>query len=288
MSSHPAAGIATRAHRAVDSLHALIYFAPESDEELARIGLRPGRMAYFASRSAPMGPVPAGVTTATFYNFNPSLVARHIPRAWSLASVEDILAARLVAVDRALRRLLGDGAPGSPEVAEAAELTRIATADLPAHGRALFAGHAELPWPDEAHLALWHGVTLLREFRGDGHVAALLGSGLSGLEALITHTVTGAGFTEAAAKATRGWSDEEWAAGADTLRSRGLLDGSGLTPAGVELRQSVEARTDELAAAPWAALGTERVERLVELGRGLSRQAVAAGAFPPDLFAGRR
>src|SRR3712207_7819831 len=52
--------------------------------------------------------------------------------------------------------------------------------------------------------------TLFRsEHRGDGHVACLLRSGLSGLEALVTHTWTGRGFTEAAARATRGWSEED-------------------------------------------------------------------------------
>jgi hypothetical protein len=265
----------------------MIYFAPEADEEFTSVGLRPGRMHYFASRSAPMGPVPAGVTVATFYNFNPTLVARHIPRAWELASIEDILAARLRVADRALRRLLGDEAPKAPAVAEAAELTRSAATDLPAHGRPLYAAHAALDWPDEAHLALWHGVTLLREFRGDGHIAALLGAELSGLDALITHTATGRGFTSAAAKATRGWSDDEWSAGEDGLRDRGLIDDGGLTLEGANLRESIEADTDELGAAPWRQLGDAGVERLTELGRALTRQIMTSGAFPADVFATR-
>src|SRR5437870_2644687 len=95
------AGLAGRAHRALASLHAVMYFVPEADEELTGVGLRPGRMGYFASRAAPMGPVPAGVVTATFYNFNPEIVTRHIPRAWTLASIADILAARRRIADRA-------------------------------------------------------------------------------------------------------------------------------------------------------------------------------------------
>lgn len=283
-----APGVAARAHRALDTLHALTYFVPEADEELTGVGLRPGRMTYFASRSAPMGPVPAGVVAATFYNFNPALVARHIPRAWGLASVEDVLAARLRVADRALRRLLGDGVAADPAVVEAAELARAATAALTTDGRPLYAGHADLPWPEPAHLVLWHAITLLREHRGDGHTAALLNAGLSGLDALITHTVTGRGFTEPSAKATRGWSDEEWAAGVDDLRSRGLLDADGLTDAGVEVRAAVEAATDRLAEGPWLLLGGEGTDRLTELGRGLSRQAIAAGAFPAGVFAARR
>jgi hypothetical protein len=265
-----------------------MYFVPEADEELTGVGLRPGRMGYFASRSAPMGPVSAGVTAATFYNFNPEIVARHIPRAWGLAPIEDILAARLRIADRALRRMLGDDAAQAPAVAEAAELARAATVGLPASGRALYAGHAELDWPDEPHLVLWHAVTLLREFRGDGHVAVLMVAGVSGLDALVTHTATGRGFTEQAAKATRGWSDEQWAAAVESARERGLLDASGgLTEDGIQHRAQLGHATDELAEHPWRTLGADRAERLGDLGKALSRQLVRAGALSSDIFAGR-
>jgi hypothetical protein len=283
----PPPPIVARAHRSVETLHAMSYFAPEVEEELTAVGLRPGRMCYFASRSAPMGTVPTGVTTATFYNFNPALVARHIPRAWGLAGVDDVLAARLRGVDRALTRLLGD-AVDSADVREAADLARAAATGLPAQGRPLYAAHADLPWPDAPHLVLWHAATLLREFRGDGHIAALLDAGLSGLDALVTHTATGRGFTVRAAKATRGWSDEEWDAAAADLRRRGLLDGDGLSAAGQQTRDAVEASTDRLSAAPWETLGDDGVARLTELGRALSRRVVAAGAFPPGVFAERR
>lgn len=283
------AGLAARAHRALEPLHTMIYFVPEQDEELQRVGLRPGRMCYFASRSAPMGPVPAAVTTATFYNFNPAVVERHIPRAWTLASAEQVLEGRMVAVGRALLRLLGDEAPHAPAVKEAAELARSATEGLRPEGRPLYAGHASLDWPDAPHLVLWHAATLLREYRGDGHIAVLLQAGLSGIEALVTHTVTGRGFTPPAAKTSRGWSDEEWDAAVERLRERGILDAAGdLTAAGQQLRADMEAATDELAAAPWLNLGVERTQRLVELGKALSREVVGAGAFPPGVFASSR
>lgn len=281
-------GLAGRAHRALDLLHAFMYFVPEADEEMTAVGLRPGRMGYFASRSAPMGPVPAGVTTATFYNFNPEVVARHIPRAWGLASIPDILAARLRVADRALCRMLGHEAAQAPAVVEAAELARAATIGLPSTGRPLFAGHAELDWPAEPHLVLWHAVTLLREFRGDGHVAVLMVAGVNGLDALVTHTATGRGFTEQAAKATRGWSDEQWDAAVDRARERGLLDAAGeLTEDGIQHRAQLEHATDELAAQPWQTLGVDGTERLVDLGKALSRQLVRAGALSSNVFASR-
>jgi hypothetical protein len=272
-----------RAHRAIDPLHSQLYFAPEHDEHLGAVGLKPGRMAYFAGRAAPMGAVGAGVVTATFYNFSPSLVAHLIPRAWTLASPERVLAARLDAAGASLTRLLGEAA-GSDDVAELAGLLREACSGLTAEARPLFAGHAELPWPEEPLLALWHGATLLREHRGDGHVAVLLHAGLTGLEALITHSATGRGFTPAAAKATRGWRDEEWDDASAALAERGLVEDGRLTSEGEELRLRIELQTDALAADPWLSLGPEKTARVVELGKGLSRRVSDAGAFGQGIF----
>jgi hypothetical protein len=271
---------------AFDSLHALAYFAPEVDAALTGIGLRPGRMPYFAGRSAAMGPVGAEVVAATFYNFNPEVVARVIPRAWTLATPEQVVEARFDGVDQALTRLLGDDGRKSDEVAEAAELAREATAGCTGEGRPLYAAHASLAWPDPPHLVLWHAVTLLREHRGDGHVAALVLNGLSGVEALVTHIATGRGFVADAAKLTRGWSDEQWAAARAGLRDRGIFDAEGaLTEAGRALRDRIEIATEAAATGPWDHLGPERTARLEELCRGLGRQVVEAGAFPAGVFA---
>ncbi|MGY1593826.1 hypothetical protein ACI79D_17765 [Geodermatophilus sp. SYSU D00708] len=276
-----------RAHRAVEPLHNHLYFAPEQDEHLGAVGLRPGRMCYFAGRAAPMGAVGPGLVTATFSNFAPAIVARHVPRCWTLATPEQVVEARAAAARASLTRLLGAETAAGPEVAELAALLREACTALTPEGRPIFAGTADLPWPDEPLLAVWHGATLLREHRGDGHVAVLLRHGLSGLEALVTHTATGRGFTEAAARATRGWSEEEWAAACTRLAERGLLADGGLTDAGRELRAGIEAETDELSAAPWAHLGRERTARVVELGKALSGRLVAAGAYPAGTFAAR-
>jgi hypothetical protein len=280
-----APGVAARAHRATELLHSQVYFVPEADEEFVAAGLRPGRMHYFAGRSAAMGPVTAGVTTATFHNFKPELVAKFIPRAWTLAEPADILAARLRVADRALRRLLGEDAVASAEMIELAGLAREATLDLEPDGRPLFAAHATLEWPDEPHLVVWHAATLLREYRGDGHVAVLVTAGMSGLDAIVTHTATGRGFNEQAAKLLRGWSDDEWAAAVDGLRSRGVMDADGLTAEGIALRERIETDTDRLDTAAWVRLGEARTQRLIDLGKQFTRLAVAGGAFPGQVFA---
>jgi len=278
-------GVAARAHRATEPLHAMVYFAPETEAHLTAAGLRPGRMCYFAARSAAMGAVSPGVTAATFYNFNPELVARHLPRAWSLAAPAAVVAAFYAAADEVMVRLLGPSVLGSADVAEAADLAREATVGLDPAGRPLYAGLADLAWPEAPHLVLFHAASLLREHRGDGHIAALQGAGLSGIEAIVTHTATGRGFTEPAAKALRGWSEEQWAGAVRALQDAGLLDAQGLTAAGRELRQRIEAATDAMAAAPWARLGPERTQRLTEIAGGLSRTVKARGAFPDNVFA---
>jgi hypothetical protein len=280
--------LVARAHRAVEPLHSQVYFAPEHDEHLSAVGLRPGRMAYFAGRAAAMGAVGPGVVTATFFNFSPALVARHIPRAWTLASPEQVLGARFAAARASLTRLLGGPESAQlPEIAELTGLLREACGVLSPEARPLYAAHADLPWPDEPLLQLWHGATLLREYRGDGHLDALLHAGLTGIEALITHTATGRGFTAEAARKLRGWSEEEWAAACAALARRGLVDESGLTDDGVELRHHIEVQTDALSADPWLWLGGERTERAIELAKGLSRRLVAHGAFSSEIFARR-
>lgn len=277
---------AGRAARSLETLHALGYFAPEVEAEVVAVGVRRGRSAYFASRSAPMGPVGAGPVAATFFVFSPGLVAHLVPACWESADPVEVTAARLRGIDAAYRRLLGDDALAAPEVAEAADLTRTAVADLDPAGRTLYAAHADLAWPAEPHLALWHGLTLLREHRGDGHLAALLAHGLSGIEALVSHTATGRGFTVPAAKATRGWDDQAWDAASAGLVARGVLAEDGtLTDEGVALRRSVEAMTDQLGLAPWQALGDDGTARLTEIGAPLVRAALTAGAFPAGVFA---
>ena len=277
--------VARRTWRTVEPLHGMIYFSPEAHHEFGALGLE-GRMGYFGSRAAPMGAVPAEVVIATFFNFRPALVRSSIPEAWNRATPEAILAARLRGVDGALRRTLGD-VVGSPELVEAAQLARRAAETATEHleGRPLFAGHASLPWPDEPHLVLWHAQTLLREFRGDGHIAALVAAGLSGLEAAITHVATG-DVPGAVLASTRAWPEDEWAAAVDDLRTRGILESGeplALTDLGRAQREWIEATTDVAAVAAYVPLGDAGCARLRALTRPWSRTVIDAGglAIPP-------
>lgn len=263
---------------AAEPYHAVVYFAPEVREALRSVGCRGFWMGYFAARTAPMGPVPAEVVTATFFNFHPRMVARAIPDAWSCTLPEAVLAARLDALDAALRRLLGPASDAN-DLGWAASRMRSILAELPVAGRPLFAAHRSLPWPESPCLALWHAATLLREHRGDGHVAALVAEGVSGIEAHVLQTAKGT-TTAQTQRANRGWSEEEWRAAEDELRSRGWLEtGSRLTPDGVAAHARIEARTDALAAAVPQGLGDDTEGVLAVLQRCASPM-VSGGAIP--------
>jgi len=263
--------LARRAHQALEPLHTLVYFVPETAECYGALGITGGMRPYFASRSAALGVVAPEVVTATFYNFAPARVAKAIPSVWDTATPDQVLAARLEVVDRSLRRMLGDDI-GSPALAEAAALARHAAEEASIVGRPLYAAHAALPWPDASHLQLWHAATLLREHRGDGHIAALVLAGLSGAEAAITYAATGKSMGDELLRTTRGYSEEEWQSVKNALRARGVLDADGeLTTGGRALRDDIEAQTDAAARAPYDTLGTDKTERLVEIATPFAR-----------------
>ncbi|WP_328907019.1 hypothetical protein OG230_30850 [Streptomyces sp. NBC_00234] len=273
-----------RCHNALNPLHSTVYFSPDLGKEMGELGIDDSNAAYFAARGAALGAVGAGTVSATFYNFNPELVARHVPAVWSVASPQAVLDARLRAADSTLRRLLGEEVIASAELAEAAELALRATEGCTRHARPLYAAHADLPVPDQPHLAYWHAATLLREHRGDAHLAALLAAGLDPVEAMVSHTATGKGMAPRWILATRGWRRADWDAAAERLRGRGLLDAGGeLTEAGVALRAGLEEATDTMDAAPYELLGADGVARLTDLGRGFLFAAASAGAFPEGL-----
>ena len=271
--------LARKMWRTLEPFHGFVYFSRDAAAEYLAVGLAEGRMGYFASRSAPMGAVTADVVTATFFNFDPGLVERSMDGAWDLASPAAVHEARLRGVDAGLRSALGGAWIASPEMYEALALARTAAEACTVPGRPLYAGHASLPWPEEPHLQLWLAVTLVREFRGDGHVAALTVEGLTGIEALHLHAASGE-VPASILQASRGWSDEAWSAAGARLDEQDLTDGhGGLAVDGVAVRQRIEDTTDRLALAPWQHLGQDGSDRLRELVRPWSKAIVAGSGF---------
>lgn len=263
----------------------MIYFTPDAPPEYAAAGISGNRAGYFASRSAALGAATSDLVFATFFNFHPTLVHASMRDVWSNTTPTAMLDARLRAVDVSLRRAFDDDLLASSELADVAELARRAALVACEHpeGRPLFAAHAGLSWPDDVHLVLWHAQTLLREFRGDGHIGALVAEGLGGLDALIAHAATGEVPAEAL-RLTRAWSAEEWSTGIESLRERGLVDGDGsFTDAGRAQREGIEATTDRVSLAPYAAIGADGCASVRKMGRRLTELVLAAGLLIFDL-----
>ena len=233
--------------RALDRLHSAIYFAPEANERFGKLGLEP-RMQYFASRSAPMGAVTAKVVAATFYNFNLELIAQAIPAAWDLASPDTVMRVRYEIVDAVLPKILGEDRARSPELAHAVALVRRTAEAIPnVDGRPLYAGHAELDWPDTPYAPavardhLVAGVSGRRPYRRFGRPWAQRHRGADHPFA------TGIGFDPEYGRRLRGWSRRAVGLTAiDALKARDLLDDAGqLTAAGNDLRSKIEDLTDD-------------------------------------------
>lgn len=271
--------LARRLWKLLEPYHATVYFAPEANDAYDAAGTKGYWMGYFASRSAAMGAVGAGVVTATFFNFAPPMVRRAIPDAWSFSSPQAMLTARLQVADAALRRLLGD-LVDSDDLGEAADLALLAAEAGDPAGRPLYAGTVALPVPRPPHLRLWHAATCLREHRGDGHVAQLLTAGLDGCEANVV--AAAAGVVPRETQATRrGWTEPEWLDATRRLIDRGLVGDDGMLTAGGTLaRDAVEAQTDALAVRPYEVLGDSGTERLRVLLEPIVRRLIDQKAMP--------
>lgn len=275
-------GMVRQMWQLLEPVHATLYYAPEAFEEAAALGYVTDERwpSYFAYRAAPLGPAGPQLVNALFYSLSPQMVERYTAPAWRTAAPERVLEARSAAVDRALRKLLGDRI-GSPELREAADLTRRTAEAADTAGRALAAANAALPWPDDPHMMLWQAATILREHRGDGHIAALQTHSIGPTESLVLHAAVGAAPEEVFS--SRQWTDEEWIAARARLAARGLVQVDGrATDEGLRVRTAVEKLTDELAATPWNALTPGETARLAELLVPPVLDIVGTGLLPPQ------
>jgi len=263
----------------LETLHSVTYFAGDVRAAGMALGLRGFWMTYFAFRAAPLGPVPAAPVVAAFGGFHPAMVGKALPDAWSRTTPEACLQSR-AAVSIATLRAGGV----DPQACERAAvlLAPVAAAADPT-GRPLFAANAALARPEDQVGRLWQLATTLREHRGDGHIAALVSEGISGLQAHLLQVADGRLPGELIRRA-RGWPEEEWDAAAAALRSRGLLTAGttpSLTPHGRTVLTAVESRTDERA---WTGglclLGEQGAEEVVAVLEPSVRAVVAAGMLP--------
>ncbi len=271
-----ASSLARRMFDLVEPIGVIPYSADEPNEAMFALGFTRYWDTYFAGRAAPLGSsVPAGVVHALFYNFAPGEVARHIPKVWSTTTPEAAIAARQEGCVKALRRILGD-LVDTPDFARAVELLTRAATSAPLDGRPLYAALRALPLPEEPVARLFHAASLLREHRGDGHVAALMTEGIGGLEAHVLLAVD-LGIPARTFGRIHHLPSEMLTDLVDTMIERGLVeDESTFTPAGRQVKDRVEALTDQLAVAPYEILRPGELDELTAALTPLAQRLVAA------------
>lgn len=276
---------ARAAYQTFEPYHLVAYFNPELGDASAEVGLD-GHAWYAGSRGAPLGPCAPSVVAAVFFNFNPELIDRSWPAAVE-AGLDRVEERRWLMLDSVLGGALGSAA-ADPALEELARTLHDLLDQVDYAGRPLAAAWHASPFPPAPHLAFWHATAVLREWRGDGHLTALVDAGFGPTDAVVFHEavhpdprgrrVLGKRLTQV----TRSWSDEEWGAAADRLASRGLLSVDGevetLTAAGVELDQRIEDRTDALAGSVWA--GSADPEAFIASARPYVKAVISAGILP--------
>jgi len=270
--------VARRLFELTEPISLVNFFSPEPNDAMAALGFRGYWDGYFAGRAAPLGRVPAEVVHAAFYNFADGEVARHLPKVWDTTTPEAAHAARERGCVSALRRILGD-LVDTPGLARAADLLATASTGAPTEGRVMYAGLRALPMPEEPVARLWHAANMLREHRGDGHIAALVSGRIGGIEAHVLsaldmgiHPAESFGRIHHLPKA-------RLAEVMGGLRDRGLVDVDGrLTDTGRATKARIEALTDALAEAPYEALERPELEELIALLEPIAGRLEAVGS----------
>jgi hypothetical protein len=140
----------------------------------------------------------------------------------------------------------------------------------------MYAALRALPIPDEVVARLFHAASLLREHRGDGHIAALMVEGVGRLEA---HVLLSLDMFLPAHRFGRihHLPAAQLDAVIDGMRERGLIGDDGwLSPQGRAVKQRVEALTDDLAAKPYESLQADELDELVSTLEPLAALLIAA------------
>lgn len=267
----------TRARRLRDALEPIAtqgWWSRPAGERMMALGVDffPG---YVWGRAAALGAPPASVVVATFGVFEPGLICSVYHSAVATVARDEILAARA-----------DGGAASVGSVADEAECAAIADPlldvldGLDGLGRPLFSGLRSLPVPSSPAGRLWRAAELVREHRGDGHLAALVSAGLDAAEAnVLTERSLGFGLGEYSG--TRGFGLEALAAAVTRLEGRGWMNGNDLTDAGRNARAAIEGATDAGQAALIAGCGSG-LDDIVVAAERISARLIDARFFPAD------
>jgi Helix-turn-helix family len=254
---------------------------PGVQEALQGLGLDVRDVAdvNIVTRAAAMRSDNPELVWSTFFNPNPERINALVPTMGHAASFDAILTTQADVLDEPFAKATASMDPN--DLRQLASLCRTVTeaANQNCEGRPLFAGLASLPLPADDHMMVWHAARLLREHRGDGHIAALVVEGLGRIDALVVHAAMLPMMADGLRRSRR-WSIDEWKVSMASLRQRGWLtddDEPTFTPEGQARREWIEDRTNELAAVAFDGIGNDGVDRLIELGARYTAALEAGG-----------
>ncbi|MFT4085891.1 MAG: hypothetical protein QM658_01855 [Gordonia sp. (in: high G+C Gram-positive bacteria)] len=281
---------ARKAYETLEPFHVLAYFNPGLGDALAATGLDPHAF-YTGARGAPLGDCDSAVVASAFYNFAPA----QIDAAWTSAKAVglDVVAdARNAMLEQQFAAILG-GAADQPQITELADRYGELAASAPYSGRPLAAAWAAADVPSSPIVRLWHRIAVLREWRGDNHIAALVVHGLDGIDACTFHeaqlldpAVKRRSLGKRMTLLTRGWTEDDWEQSVDRLVERGVAErvdapqgevAHRLTPDGAELYDDIEAMTDALGESLWSEPG---MDVALTATRPLVKAVIDAGVLP--------
>jgi len=268
-----------------EPIGANVYFAPEAHANYAKLGLAGYGPGYFCSRGASLGRPSGLVVTAAFGVFSPAVVVPAVEEGWSKTTPEAILAARYDGATASLRRLFGE--PDAKQLSRAVELLRRGLDAAEGPGHALFSGLKSLPFPEEPLGQLWRCCDMVREHRGDSHIAVWTKAMVAPVEIQLMSELQ-MGIPLKTYSATRGWTVAQMDATLDGMRAKGWMEGDVFSAEGRRFREQLEAETDAMEVPTVEAIGgdlDELLEILRPWARAIVSAGIAGGGYPGDVNA---
>ena len=268
-----------------EPIGANVYFAPEAHQRYAALGLDAYGPAYFCSRGASLGRPTGLVVTAAFGVFSPAVVVPAVDAGWAKAEPEPLLRARYDGAVASLRRLLGE--PDAARLARAIELLRRGLEVAEGAGHPLFSGLKSLPFPEDPVGQLWRCCDMVREHRGDSHIAVWTKALVQPIEIQLMSELQ-LGIPLKTYSATRGWTVAQMDAAIDGMRAKGWMDGDQFSPEGRAFRERIEADTDTMETAIIDAIGDgfgDLIDILRPWAAAIVSVGIAGGGYPGNASA---
>ncbi|MBL88880.1 MAG: hypothetical protein CL517_01220, partial [Actinobacteria bacterium] len=253
--------LSRRAAFASHRLIGWIYWDPTAIANYASLGVPDGFGYYVATRAATLGKAGNKVVSAVFYSIHPDFISASLDACREHTTFEAAAAARDAAIAPGLKNL-------TPEICEPlADMSKnlwLAAEELPTSGRAFFSSLLEWPRHEDPLTSAWLAVNAIREWRGDTHWAIMVSEDIDGVMAGI---LDGArhDYDDHWLPRSRGADDAAISSALERLTERDFADGHSVTVKGLEYREELERKLDDLASIAWKKFGSDQTKEFLKL-----------------------